>query len=121
MERYSAEERTQARCPIASLISKSEKAVLKLTPETWQHVMLTDNLKALYMGAALLDQTGGGTDSFSQAEMEADLRAFASMIAKTEAAQPKFTPGTAQHTLLKNRLSALRLAADLIRLELEGA
>lgn len=121
MERYRAEERTQARRPIASLISKSEKAVLKLTPETWQHTMLTDNLKALHMGAALLNQTGGETDSFSQAEMEAALHAFASMIAKTEAAQPKFAPGTAQHTLLKNRLSALRLTADLIGMKLEGA
>lgn len=40
--------------PIASLISKSEKAQKKLAQGTWQHRMLEDNLKALYIASPLL-------------------------------------------------------------------
>lgn len=46
----------QARAPIASLISKSEKAKGKLTPGTWQHTMLENNLRGLYVASHLLDR-----------------------------------------------------------------
>ncbi|KLU39995.1 MAG: hypothetical protein AA931_08685 [Peptococcaceae bacterium 1109] len=45
----------QARAPIASLISKSEKAKQKVAPSTWQHNMLEANLKGLYIASQLLD------------------------------------------------------------------
>src|SRR4051794_12294876 len=44
-----------ARGAIASLISKSAKAQRKLTPGTWQHSMLRDNLKALRFASALMN------------------------------------------------------------------
>lgn len=52
-----------------------------------------------------------------------------SLIARCEKFQPKFAPGTAQHTLLVNRIAALRLAQCLLsgtagvhaRRELENA
>jgi hypothetical protein len=48
------EDLEKALAPIASLISKSEKAQEKLTQGTWQHTMLGDNLKALYIASPLL-------------------------------------------------------------------
>lgn len=52
-------------------------------------------------------------------ESEAAVRARAlpvvqTLIACCEKFQPKFAPGTAQHTLLVNRISALRLAQSLL-------
>ncbi len=44
----------KALAPIASLISKSEKAQEKLAQGTWQHTMLSSNLKALYIASPLL-------------------------------------------------------------------
>lgn len=48
------EDLKNALAPITSLISKSEKARTKLAPDTWQHKMLSDNLKALHMALLLL-------------------------------------------------------------------
>ena len=51
---YSKEELKQALAPLASLMSKSEKAQKKLAQGTWQHTMLGNNLKALYVASPLL-------------------------------------------------------------------
>ncbi len=104
--------------PIASLISKSEKAQQKLTPGTWQHMMLQDNLKALQTASVLMNKGSDDTNIFTLDELQKALHAFSSMIDKTEQAQTKFLPGTSQHTLLQNRLKALRLAETVIRVEL---
>jgi len=50
------EDLEKALAPIASLISKSEKAQAKLAPDTWQHSMLSSNLKALYVALPLLSR-----------------------------------------------------------------
>ncbi len=50
------EDLEKACAPLASLISKSEKARQKLAPETWQHNMLTNNLNALRRAEALLSK-----------------------------------------------------------------
>lgn len=116
MDDYTTDELQEALRPIASLISKSEKAQLKLTPGTWQHTMLRDNLKALHHAYALMNNE---TDDFSQDDMQEALRAFASMISKTEKSHAKFLPGTSQHTLQRNRLKALRIAESLVKAELD--
>lgn len=46
--------------------------------------------------------------------MKNHAEAIASMIQRTEMALTKFTPGTAQHSLLTNRLQALEIAGALI-------
>ena len=51
---YSKEELKQALAPLASLISKSEKAQKKLAQGTWQHTMLGNYLKTLYIASPLL-------------------------------------------------------------------
>ena len=54
MDGFQKEDLEKASAPIASLISKSEKAKQKLPPGTWQHTMLEKNLKALYLASSLL-------------------------------------------------------------------
>ena len=119
MHDYTADELQEAFRPIASLISKSEKAQQKLTPGTWQHTMLRDNLKALHLASALMNQETDKTNNFTRGDLEEALGAFASMISRTERAQAKFSPGTSQHTLQQNRLKALQIAEALIKVELD--
>lgn len=125
---YTRDEVQEALRPIASLTSKSEKAQQKLTPGTWQHTMLNDNLKALRYASALMvrassdagrPEGGDEAGNLTRADMHEILRALASMIGKSEAAQAKFAPGTSQHTLQRNRLKALRIAEALIEAELD--
>ncbi len=54
MDCYTKEDLEKALAPIASLISKSEKAQKKLAQGTWQHTMLSNNLKALYIASPFL-------------------------------------------------------------------
>lgn len=49
-----------------------------------------------------------------QAE-QAALKTIDSMIARCEKARPKFAQGTSQHSLLKNRVKALRIARGLLQ------
>lgn len=102
------------RRPLDSLISKSEKALAKVSPGTWQHTMLEDNVRALRIAIALMDDESA-IPALDPAEAGAALRAFASMERRTEQALAKFSAGTSQHTLLTNRLAALRAAGALIQ------
>lgn len=53
-------------------------------------------------------------ENYTQTELREALRAINSLISKCEKAQVKMIPGTSQHTLLRNRLHALRISASLI-------
>ena len=110
-----ADDLRDAQRPIASLLSKSEKAQQKLKPGTWQHTMLRDNLKALHLASALMNKKGDDAGNFTQADFQEALRVFASMIRKTKNTQTKFSPGTSQHTLQRNRLKALRMAEAVVK------
>ena len=116
---YTIDELQEALRPIASLISKSEKAQQKLTRGTWQDTMLRDNLKALHIASALMNKETDDTDSFTRDDLQEALGTFASMASKSEKAQAKFSPGTSQHTLQRNRLKALHIAEALIKGELD--
>ena len=119
MDNYTADELQEALRPIASLISKSEKAQQKLAPGTWQHTMLRNNLKALHHAFALMNKETDAPQNFTRDDLQDALRAFASMINKTEKSQAKFSPGTSQHTLQQNRLKALHIAEARIQAELD--
>jgi hypothetical protein len=119
VDNYTTDELKEVLRPIASLISKSEKAQQKLVPGTWQHTMLRDNLKALHIASALINKASDDTHTFTREDLQEALRTFASMISKTDKTQAKFTPGTSQHTLQGNRLKALRTAEALINVELD--
>jgi hypothetical protein len=120
IDNFTKEDLQEALRPIASLISKSEKAQQKLASGTWQHSMLRDNLKALHVAYALMNKEADETNSFTRDDLQEALRAFASMISKTEKSQVKFSPGTSQYTLARNRLKALRIASALITRSLKS-
>lgn len=52
--------------------------------------------------------------AYTQQELDDSMQAVKSAITRCERIQPKFHPGTAQYSLLKNRLSALRVAQRLL-------
>jgi len=52
---YTDADLERARAPLASLISKSEKAQGKLKEDSWQHRMLQNNLAALTLASRLLE------------------------------------------------------------------
>ncbi len=110
-----ADKQQAAKAPIDSLISKSEKALLKLKAESWQAKMLQANLKALHYASARLNQQP--IEALAADERTEALKAFSQMIEKTEKAQLKFTPGSAQHSLLQNRLQALQTALSQLKQE----
>ena len=119
VDNYTTDDLKEALRPIASLISKSEKAQQKLAPGTWQHTMLRNNLKALHIAFELMGKETDNTNSFTREDLQDALSAFTSMISKAEKARAKFAPGTSQHTLQRNRLKALRTAETLIKVELD--
>lgn len=113
MSEFSSDEIREALRPIASLTSKSEKALLKLAPGSWQHTMLRDNIAALHIASALLSGESDGSDR-ALAELDEALKAVASMVQRTEDAQRKFAPGTSQHSLQRNRLKSLHVAREAL-------
>src|SRR5215207_4643961 len=83
MDKGTTDELHEALRPIASLISKSEKAQQKLAFGTWQHTILRDNLKALHIASALINKQTDDTDRVTRDDLQDALRAFASMIYST--------------------------------------
>jgi hypothetical protein len=120
MDNFTEQELQQALRPIASLISKSEKAQQKLATGTWQYKMLRDNLKALRHAAMLITGDTNNKDKFTLDDLHEALRAFSAIIARSEKAQAIFLPGTSHHTLQRNRLNALCIGEKLIKIELHG-
>ena len=53
-------------------------------------------------------------DKYEQEEIVGALRVVSSSISKCEKMQPKFTEGTSQNTLLKNRIKALYISKSLM-------
>ena len=58
-------------------------------------------------------------NDLSEEQLKEALRAITSLLNKCEKAQLRFVPGTSQHTLLKNRINALRLSSELITKAIE--
>lgn len=56
---------------------------------------------------------------FTKEDLNEALRVITSLLSKCEKAQEKFSPGTSQWTLLKNRIKALRISSSLITMALE--
>ena len=119
MKKSTSDELQEVIQSITSLISKSEKAQQKLTPGTWQHTMLHENLRALHIAFALMNRSSNGADVPRREDLRAALRAFAAMTNRSEKAQTKFAQGTSQYTLLRNRLRAFRTAEAVINAELK--
>ncbi len=110
MADFTAEEITDARAPIASLLSKSEKAQQKVSSGTWQYMMLEENIRALRIALPLIDEPGDSPVEPAPEELDAALVALDSMIDRVANTEKKFASGTSQHSLQRNRLKALRIA-----------
>ena len=121
LEKSTRDEIEKALRPIASLIGKSEKAQQKLTPGTWQHTMLRDNLKALRIATMLMNGETDDPASLTPDDLRDALLALDSMIKRSEKAWGKFPPGTSQHTLQRNRIQALQIASELVGKALEAS
>jgi hypothetical protein len=121
MDALTADELQEVRRPLASLLSKSEKARQKLAPGKWPHTMLGDNVRALRVALALMNEAPSGARSITRADLQDALRVLALLIVNAGQAQAKFLPGTSQHTLQRNRLRALRMAKSLVNAELAGS
>lgn len=92
----------------------------KFAPGTWQHTMLSANIKALEISVAIISK-GSDSEMFTQNELQSAQESLASMIDKTAKAQEGFSQGTSQHTLTNNRVKALSIAEKLIIAEQGGA
>ncbi len=121
MVSYTTDEIRGALRPIASLLSKSEKAQQRVSPGTWQHVMLRNNIQALRIALSLIEADSTIAKVLDPGELTGALSALETMIGTSENAQEKFAAGTSQHTLLQNRIKALKIAKRLIKIELDGA
>ncbi len=106
--------------PIESLISKSEKAQQKLTPGSWQHSMVRDNLKALHIAYSLINKEDNETSGFTCIDLQDALKTLDALISKVEKTQSRFLPGTSQYTLQRNRLKSLHIASETISAFLVG-
>lgn len=107
------EDRQAARAPLASLLGKSEKALGKLAAGTWQHARLRDQVEALALVLALLDD-GKDSGSIDPARLAKAAETFAAMIERTAGVRTKFAAGTSQRTLQENRLRALQVGEALL-------
>lgn len=54
------------------------------------------------------------TDEYIQTELQEALRAIDSRSSKCEKAQGNLLPGKSQHSLMKNRIKALKILSKLI-------
>lgn len=124
MDNFTIEEALRS---IASTLSKSEKAQLKLKSGTFQHTMTARGIRAYNIAIELLkreSETNITEDSFEhkymKEELEEALDAIASSTGRVEKILPKFEPGTSQHTLAVRRIKAFHMAAELIKRELKN-
>ena len=105
--------------PMESFISKSEKAREKLVPGSWQHTSLGNDLQALRIGLALLTGETQSGQNYTSEALQTAVGALESLINRVGNTKTKFSPGTAQHSLQRNRLEALQAAKATIKSALE--
>jgi len=117
---YSEVDLSEAARAITSAFMKSEKALLKLREGSPQYRLTAENIRAFQIALALIQREQGVPEAFAfnKEELASAQVAYASMIARVKKVQPKFAPGTPQHTLTVRRIRAFEIAEHLIQLEL---
>jgi hypothetical protein len=93
--------------PIASLVSKLEKAIKKVAKGSWQHERLQRSIDALRVATAIIKGETSNVCAREPAQFAEALRALALIKNQTQTAKAKTARGTSQHTLLMNRLNAV--------------
>ena len=120
MEHHSADDVRESLAPLASLLSKSEKAQQKVVPGTWQHAILGDNIKSLRVALEIIGGGGGESSAATLRELEEALAAIDAMIVRVEGTKAKFAVGTSQYSLQRNRLKALHVARSAVMVALDA-
>jgi hypothetical protein len=65
----------------------------------------------------IIERKGGIMMQYNKEELEKAIILLSSTITKCEKMQPKFSEGTSQHSLLKNRIKALNISMELLTCE----
>lgn len=77
--------------------------------------MLESNLNALRIAYTLMSKTTDEKVLVTTNDLEKAIHAIASMIDRTSKAQIKLPSGTAQYSLLQNRIKALSIAESFVK------
>lgn len=113
---------------LSSMLSKSEKVLLKLKTDTSQYALTLKGVKAYSIAIGLLKREmdagtleGSGGRNHLNCDLKEALQVIASFTGRVEKILPKFNTGTSQHTLAVRRIKAFGIAFALIRRELEAS
>lgn len=112
MDNFTSEELCEAHRAIVSLRNKSEKASGKLKADSWQKKQMDSYVKAADIALQLIN--GDTTIPFTCESLHEANKSLADALRRAEEVIGKFAVGSPQHTLLKNRIAALKIALTLI-------
>ncbi len=113
MDSYTKEDFTAALKVVSSAIGRCEKAWPKFAPDTSQHTLLKNRIKALTIAKLLLTQDAG-IGGFTKDELADALRPVSSIISKCETARRKYAEGTPQYARFAGMIQAMHIAKSLI-------
>jgi hypothetical protein len=115
MNNFTKEELEDSHRALSSLLHKCKKSQEKLSKDTWQWILMENNIRALQVALPIIkptevtDFTNDDNDDFETA-----FQTLSSALDRTEKAREKLKQGTSQWTLNKNRIQALKIALSLI-------
>lgn len=118
---FSQKELEEAKRSIASTLSKSEKALLKLKEGSFWRTSTVEAIKTYYIALDFIEKEleaeamKDTLDSrYTKDELEKAIETIASLTGKVEKMLPKFEVGSPQHTLAARRIQAFNIATELI-------
>lgn len=101
--------------PVESLIRKLEKVRGKLRAGSGLEKRVRGQINALQYARERMAGVGNAGREITNSERQEMVRVITAMIHTTQKMRKKFAVGTAQHTLLRNRLAGLRAARAALR------
>ena len=101
--------------PVESLIRKLEKVLGKLRVGSGAEKRVQEQLNALQYAQEWMTGAGSVGRQITNSARQEMMRVIMAMIRVTQKMKNKFAVGTAQHTLLRNRLVGLRAAHAALR------
>jgi hypothetical protein len=118
MDDFTKEELEDSRRALSSLFHKCKKSQEKLSKDTWQWILMENNIHALQVALSIIKPTE--LIDYTNDDLETAFQILSSTLDKTEKVREKLKQGTSQWTLNKNRIRALEIALSLIAREIEN-
>jgi ABC-type antimicrobial peptide transport system ATPase subunit len=112
MNGFTGEELEESHRALSSLLHKCKRSQEKLTKDTWQWRLMENNIRAIEVTLPII--TSPGINDFTKDDLELAFQTLTSTLDRTEKIREKLKQGTAQWTLNKNRIKALKTALSLI-------